>query len=910
MAEASSQTAASSKISSALSTNLIPSQADNAKNLCRTRKNRRSRKNGKKNENSTTTSSQPPPLTSETLNHNAKEFVPNNPTESSGKGNEEGQKQKKRRPRRKNNGKKTPPIKPVDDVAKVDEQSQSSTQKPAGPDVGSLADANDGRKTRKKQQRQRKRNRNKYSWRAQIPEGAVDPISLDPLVSLSYPPFALAAEEPYEIIPTWPVPPDKSNVDNPTQKNEDKIETNLSGDASSSKDKASSKDYVHLYDGRVLAYYLVSQLQFIDPLNRRDLNRLELINLDQYMARHKLGRANVAEAYDKLGITKSLAGQAGQTQEGRSEILQMEARSVLTSLFERNATIDGAVTASAGARGGRSDSRGATRRSNARSDRDHGTDTRTAVSSEFQNEFERHYIAHERTENVRNAGRRQQPSEHSGGNGILHHEEGIIFIDDDENPGLRGAGRPRGGRATSTAESNNERVWNTNSFQVRGQDLFPALPPVLADSTVPLSSSQPTSTAPSASKAPSKSLRSISKIVTKTDPAQAARQKKAREEAQKRAALSQMSFVLPDNAYPQTTHVTHTNINSHSIVQNTDTPSGPSDSMLKRNQRWANALGVAPATVRTFNEGWARPTETKIETDEFGNELNKTIYPDALIISARENIGFLLKVERHWKAFLMDDKNASLSLRPMNRQMRILVHEYSDFWRMQTESFDLEPKRYIHCVKLKDTNAPYPLLTEAAKTQRLGGGNTRLPDHNGGNGIPVGATGKSSMDDTKSVPASSAYSNTISAPPGAMFDLAGDKSEASTLSNQNFATGLSLPVTVTRDAQEASWSRFSALARERPMLNLAPRTIPRELQEFEKVAKLSEYRLSRSEKERIKKSKQEIAEIKKKNILADAFDSGSSDSENDNAELRRQLSGDESSDWEVEEAEYDSNEIE
>eukprot|EP00978_Attheya_sp_CCMP212_P008100 scaffold18855_cov46-Attheya_sp.AAC.3 len=80
-------------------------------------------------------------------------------------------------------------------------------------------------------------------------------------------------------------------------------------------------------------------------------------------------------------------------------------------------------------------------------------------------------------------------------------------------------------------------------------------------------------------------------------------------------------------------------------------------------------------------------------------------------------MGDLLKLERRWKAFLVDDATASIPLRSMERPLRKFVHEYSDFWNLHTESFDPEPKRYIHCSKMRDTSMPHPLLSQAVQTQ-------------------------------------------------------------------------------------------------------------------------------------------------------------------------------------------------
>ena len=51
----------------------------------------------------------------------------------------------------------------------------------------------------------------------------------------------------------------------------------------------------------------------------------------------------------------------------------------------------------------------------------------------------------------------------------------------------------------------------------------------------------------------------------------------------------------------------------------------------------------------------------------------------------------------------------------MNRDLRVIVHTYSDFWNISTESFDADPNRYIHCVRTNETRIPDPLLSAAYK---------------------------------------------------------------------------------------------------------------------------------------------------------------------------------------------------
>lgn len=146
-------------------------------------------------------------------------------------------------------------------------------------------------------------------WKSYIPHNAIDPISLEPLHELTYPPFALTISQPYHII-YWPLPII--------------IKTPFSS--------------IHLFDGCSLANYLLSQYQFIDPLNRRQLVREEVCHLNTYLQRHSPYTMNVIEAFDgnKKKIPK--ASVFAQSEEGRMQIHQQEERDVLESIFSRNRT--------------------------------------------------------------------------------------------------------------------------------------------------------------------------------------------------------------------------------------------------------------------------------------------------------------------------------------------------------------------------------------------------------------------------------------------------------------------------------------------------------------------------------------------------------------------------------------------
>ena len=100
------------------------------------------------------------------------------------------------------------------------------------------------------------KNEKKHNWwRQQLPKDAVDPITLDPLVSLNYPPFALVASEPYE--PTgWPPtqkknPPDETLTEEERQRRilEEQWGKQLQSNKEQDAIQPDSKRHVNLFDG-------------------------------------------------------------------------------------------------------------------------------------------------------------------------------------------------------------------------------------------------------------------------------------------------------------------------------------------------------------------------------------------------------------------------------------------------------------------------------------------------------------------------------------------------------------------------------------------------------------------------------------------------------------------------------------
>lgn len=742
-------------------------------------------------------------------------------------------------------------------------------------------DTSSNQSANKTKKRRNKNNKARFPWRSQLPPDAVDPISLEPLKQNTYPPFALMISPTeggnYVPIPEWPIPKNGNSVDS-NNKNLDPIkrekevlseqwgdivpqdkqsdETNTETDATKN---VEGNKHFHLFDGRVLAVYLVSTLQFIDPLNRRDLTRAEIKNLDDYLTKHRLKKMRVLEAYDEKGISVSTASSTAQTATGRLQMRQEEARNLMNSLF-------------GGATGGSLNSR---QRSNRR--------------NTVNNAMAQQYTAHQSRERQAHQNALDNSNQHDIGaqwgesSGIHADDEGnFMVIDDNINPGLRGGlnvpvvdnTRQSSGPAPRSSNAQQMASWYGHEARVRA-DNFPSL-----SATVPsLSSSQASETQPESKPskpAPvSKSLSKIGNLVQKVNPKKVEKQRKARELAMRKAEMAS----LP---YEEALKLAQVGVTANNIGEGG--PSGllsvpqaapsivPSSGQIERNRNLAAALGVAPSTVRLNpNAGWKRPVTSKPSFDEFGNELNATIYPDALIIEAKERMMDLYRVEKKWLSFLNDDKSASCNLKPMDKPTRKFFHEYSDFWNLTTQSFDPAPKRYIYCTKTIETHAPRPLLSEAVQKWKGPTEHTVISKEEMNEEKKSGSEEKSEdtefdTDTLDHVQIQQKIVNDAAAAPlGAIFDL-----EHGALQKLNVSDDVQPP------------GRF-AFAKERPKLNLNPRTKPLEFPKYEKPTSLNASELEKSyeqsRSEIVRKRKEE--ERRKKEILTAAFASDDEDSDSE-----------------------------
>lgn len=646
-------------------------------------------------------------------------------------------------------------------------------------------------KSRKK--RTKKKNKKKKKWwknGAIIPSGEVDPISLEPIEELQYPPFILAATEPYDVI-CFPGDEDDDNM------------ASSCASVSVCKDEVNTK--WHLFDGRVLAYYLVSQMQFIDPLNRRELSREELMHLDEYLKLYNLipaspnlysspsnrrskGRNSrakdnndgvVIEAFNSIERRQQQQSGGHNNTSGnatRAEVLQREAADILSALFGQFPGSSTARQRQQQTRGGNTrGSRGVpasttivnTGNNNAPSSR---------ISSHltnFMSDFERIH----REEEIRLRNQMAATAATSEGqNGSNRNDYGMVIIDDDLNPGLRGqigsrsfinirnsvgevrtSSQNMGGSSTS---SHPQTVTASNTSFPSLQEALPQVSsfPPLSISSAPVIASGGTttgrSTSASSSNKPSKSssLSHISKLIKPTKASDLLKARRARETAMQRAT---------------TTHLTFEELQQHEQVgMNNDQAvdctsqerdreiSPPSQSMIQRNIKLADALGVTISSQKDTDTvhvlGQTRSLQTSHDGSSFSGfdtELIAVNYPDSLIKDAKENMELIRKLEKRWSLFLRDDKSRSFQCNPMPKILRRLVHEYSDFWFLNTESFDPQPKRYVNCVKTANTKVPSPLLSVAIRNWR---GPQSLQQNLGGNNdekvmAPVTATSRFSV---------------------------------------------------------------------------------------------------------------------------------------------------------------------
>jgi len=759
---------------------------------------------------------------------------------------------KKKGPKKKKNNKTNSGRSPSTTEKKNDDDVEQQKPKQQQQDTAKIKGQSKKKSQGKKNTKKKNVNRKRYPWRRFIPNGTVDPITLETLVSLSYPPFALCADSPYTVVKEWPPKEEEKKEENEDEDRETKVlqeqwgsvATVATSKVNTSTSVPLSQRTLNLYDGRALAYYMVSQLQFIDPLNRRDLTRDELHNLDLYLIRHGFrSDINVVETYDAKGVTMSSAGAAASTESGRAEIRQQMAQALAQSLLSSIFVGGPAVVAN-------------------------NNNNNYNASNTLQQQYAASRQRQNQQQNVRGRNRNTFNTNEDDAGIYGAEEEGLVIIDDDFNPGLRGLRRgttnhshaPSSNLTANAATFTPGSLYSASHITSRymphevSQHIsnFPALAPASAPAAAAASTSRPSIAATPSARGASRSLARITKVVSKTDPKKVQKQREARELFVKRAAMCNLSFGAKPSDLDATGLLTvPTGESNHPVTEG----------QLERNKALASALGVTPSTDRqqNFNQGWARPVVV-----EFGNELNSN-YPDSLIQVARENMDLIRKVEKKWKTFLMDDTSASLPLNKMERPCRKMIHEYSDFWKLHTESFDPEPHRYIHCVKLRDTSAPSPLLSVAVR-------NWRGPR-------PVVVV---DLLDRREQQQQTAGQNPREFPPPPYREPLQLKQPTAMLQRDSAeATTSSMLKPYTESEEQIMINSRSGelfVGRERPTLDLVPRSLPTELPPMEKSYSLREERERQQWKYEEQLQERRKKESMKRHLLESAFASEDEDS--------------------------------
>jgi len=298
----------------------------------------------------------------------------------------------------------------------------------------------------------------------------------------------------------------------------------------------------------------------------------------------------------------------------------------------------------------------------------------------------------------------------------VYSQPGLSIVDNDQRPDLRGGidGTATSGNAMNGGRDNRA----GESFPALGEGIQRSKPDrrVTAETSITAATTTTSKNTQDKNneknkigdkpkkKHPASSTLSAMFKNAGADEAMRLKQRKAREEAKRREEARKTAFFGFED-YGGVSTATKTVTTPVSTLSNDrQPPPPPSDGQLKRNQRFADAFGI-------------RKDERRTRSDSvFEDELTKVVYNDALKGYATDNVAFVMKIERKWKEFLSSG-NASCSLPKMNRDMRIIVHEYAQFWNIKTESFDPEPNRYIHCVRFGDSKTPEPLLSVAYKVK-------------------------------------------------------------------------------------------------------------------------------------------------------------------------------------------------
>ena len=135
---------------------------------------------------------------------------------------------------------------------------------------------------KKKRGKKKKGKQDDKRWWASMTD-EIDPISLEPLSELKYPPFEIVGDDGHK----------------------------------------------HYFDGQCLASYMVSTSQFLNPMNREPLKTRDCQRLDAYLRTHRLRTLRVNDAFNLVGNMVETATEDNST----ARALQREAAALMSAMF-------------------------------------------------------------------------------------------------------------------------------------------------------------------------------------------------------------------------------------------------------------------------------------------------------------------------------------------------------------------------------------------------------------------------------------------------------------------------------------------------------------------------------------------------------------------------------------------------
>lgn len=117
--------------------------------------------------------------------------------------------------------------------------------------------------------------------------------------------------------------------------------------------------------------------------------------------------------------------------------------------------------------------------------------------------------------------------------------------------------------------------------------------------------------------------------------------------------------------------------------------------IAKRNARLAEALGISDETRERANKHMA------------GGPI---VYPEELVVFAKEDTKFVLLVEKTFAEFITSSKRSQV-LPHMPQEKRKFVHSLASVYRLDAQLVDQEPLRSVQVIRRLDSRVPTPLLS-------------------------------------------------------------------------------------------------------------------------------------------------------------------------------------------------------